>query len=208
MLTAQEFARLMPEVRPSLLSLAVQRFSVRDDDAEDLVQETCLRALGHLEEFREPASESSVLSWLTHLMSRIRSAERKRAEHRPVLVDLNEARNLEAPPAACWQRPLPDYLTPHERELVQAWLDGYNQEEIAQIYRIHRNTVALRLELAYEKFKDRMPRKDELVYDFWNFWDLSKVAVYSKPAGSSARWKRSGPNIARIGGTARRRRSA
>jgi len=206
MLTAQEFAALIPQVRPSLLSLAAQRFGARsDDDAEDLVQETCLRALNHLADFRETTSQVSVLSWLTHLMSRIRSAERKQSAHRPILVELMEARNVVAPPIVMGQRPLPDCLTDHEKALVQAWLDGYNQEEIAQGFRVHRNTVGNRLELAYEKLRKRLPREEELTYSFWLISECSKVTVYHKPVGVWPNWFRSGPSIARIGGPARRR---
>jgi len=206
-LTPDQFADLLPILRPHLLQSARTRYSsASDQDAEDLVQDTIVRALGMLQKFhsdhatRSAALADDLLCWLERTMYQPYDAQRKRNRRRPLTVSIVEARDEPAPPdpspdsrISINQRPLNHYLPQHYEQLVTAWLEGWSQEEIAQGFNLHRNTVGVRLEYAFQILNRKFPRKDEVTFSQGMINMCSRVPVYHKPGGMTTRWMRKHP---------------
>lgn len=210
-LTASEFSKILPDLRPALLQMARQRHGASSDsDAEDLVSETVLIALHILPKFvPDHTEDGGLLRWLRGVMRFSAGNERKRARKQvPVTtVPIDAARNIPSPPA-------PSHLVTAsaiyhfaslpagQASMVQDWLDGYTQKEIARRHStdpdnpMHRNTVGNRLELAFQTLRVAMPHAHEISYSFWLINTMSRHPVYHAPGGMSRRWfAKSPPDI-------------
>lgn len=137
----QEFDRRFQAVRPRLL--AICRAVVGAGDAEDLVQETYLRARSRLEQLRDP---DLLEAWLARVaLNEARSLVRKNNRQRERLRQLgpSEAREPDAE-----LRHLVDALPPVRRAAIALYYGyGYRVREVAEllgISEINARTVLFR----------------------------------------------------------------
>ena len=128
--------------------------------AQDLAQETFLRAYQHMESFRGDSSEKT---WLTRIAINLCKDElkrpwRKHVSGRQPVEDLLAARQQPAPQEDTVLREVMG-LRPKEREVVL--LRYYQQlklEEIAQALAIPKGTVTSRLNRAKGRLRARLER--------------------------------------------------
>lgn len=130
--------------------------------AEDLVQETCLRAWRSLDSLLD---DNAAKAWLIAILRRenARRFERKQLD----LVDIEDNQVASSQPSAEtsiereWLHKQIMQLAPEYREpLVLQILSGFNGEEIAMILDLNKNTVMTRLFRARNKLKELMDSKN------------------------------------------------
>jgi len=126
--------------------------------AEDLVQETYLRAWRFLDSLKD---EASAKSWLTTILRRenARRFERKQLDYSDVEMDsLPTAQSdFDARPEVVALRiALKKLPTAYREPLILQVLEGYTLEDIAEIMDLPRNTVATRLHRARQKLKQQL----------------------------------------------------
>ena len=126
--------------------------------AEDLVQETYLRAWRFLDSLKD---EASAKSWLTTILRRenARRFERKQLDYSDVEMDsLPTAQSdFDARPEVVALRiALKKLPTAYREPLILQVLEGYTLEDIAEIMSLPRNTVATRLHRARQKLKQQL----------------------------------------------------
>jgi RNA polymerase sigma-70 factor, ECF subfamily len=85
-------------------------------EAEDLVQETCLRALRAIDGLR---AEDSVKSWLFTILRNIWLNQLRQRRTTPDLIELDADENETYEPADATQDPHTDYVSKAEREQVR-----------------------------------------------------------------------------------------
>ena len=152
-----EFASLVePHFAP--LYRAALRLTRRRHDAEDLVQDVCLRACGRLDEL---AAVDNPRAWLMRILYRlfIDSERRRRrapvsfgAEHGdspsdgPGLERDADACRMHERLAAVW-----DELEPEQRALLALHAEGNDFAELAEAFGINRNAVSARLHRARQR---------------------------------------------------------
>ena len=135
--------------------------------AEDLVQETFLRAWRFLDSLKE---ESSAKSWLTTILRRenARKYERKQLEYSDVDTDAvaSEYQHFDARPEVLALRAALRQLPIKYREpLMLQVIDGYSLEEIAVRFDLPRNTVATRLHRARQKLRNALEADSEASHE-------------------------------------------
>ena len=123
--------------------------------AEDLVQETFLRAWRFLDSLKD---EASAKSWLTTILRRenARKYERKQFQYSDVDMDSisSETKEFDARPEVSALRIALKNLPGKYREpIVLQVLEGYSLKEIADMFDLPRNTVATRLHRARQKLR-------------------------------------------------------
>jgi len=123
--------------------------------AEDLVQETFLRAWRFLDSLKD---EAAAKSWLTTILRRenARLYERKQLQYSDVDMDSisSETKDFDARPEVSALRIALKGLQDKYREpLVLQVLEGYTLNEIAQMFELPSNTVATRLHRARQKLR-------------------------------------------------------
>jgi RNA polymerase sigma-70 factor (ECF subfamily) len=133
------YARYLPRLR-RWASGRLPAWARDARETQDLVQDTLLQALGHLEHF-EPRHEGALQAYLRQtVLNRIRD-ELRRVDRRPALTSL-DGREVDRGPspleAAIGSEAILRYeealtrLRPEEREAVIARVElGYNYEELA-----------------------------------------------------------------------------
>ena len=183
-------------VRP-LNGLPQQRLDIRDyldglygyamvlsrnsADAEDLVQETCLRALRAIDGLR---AEGSVKSWLFTILRNIWLNQLRQRRTAPDLIELDADENGSSAPADATQDPHADYVNKIEREQVRVAIqqlpvefreiiilreyEELSYQEIATLLDCPPGTVMSRLARARSKLRDLLsdglmaPREKEV----------------------------------------------
>lgn len=133
--------------------------------AEDLVQETCLRAWRSLDSLKD---EKSAKSWLITILRRenARRFERKRLE----LVDIDDhhvedksLRHSEDDIEKHWLHQKILALEPEYREpLLLQVIGGFSGDEISDILGLNRNTVMTRLFRARNQLKEQLDNQHKL----------------------------------------------
>ena len=126
--------------------------------AEDLVQETFLRAWRFLDSLKD---EGSAKSWLTTILRRenARRFERKQFEYSDVETDTLPATQSDfdaRPEVVALRIALKQLPTNYREPLILQVIEGYKLEEIAEIMSLPRNTVATRLHRARQKLKQQL----------------------------------------------------
>ena len=155
----RRFASLMePHFTP--LYRAALRLTRRRHDAEDLVQDVCLRACGRLDELGEI---DNLRAWLMRILYRLFIDAERRRRRAPVPFGAREGH--EDPPSegadperdadacrmhervvAVW-----DELEPEQRALLSLHAEGHELEELAQVFGINRNALSARLHRARQR---------------------------------------------------------
>jgi len=156
----QRFASL---VQPHFAALyrAAMRLTRRRADAEDLVQEVCLRAYSRLDDLGAVTSSRAwLMRSLYHLFIDATRRKRRRADV-PLLSDdlaaaphsedpgperAAEARRMHERLAAVWDR-----LDPEQRALLSLHAEGHDIEELAAIFAVNRNALSARLHRARQR---------------------------------------------------------
>ncbi|HEX8893897.1 MAG TPA: sigma-70 family RNA polymerase sigma factor [Terriglobales bacterium] len=136
-------------------------------EAEDLVQETCLRALRAIDGLR---AEGSVKSWLFTILRNIWLNQLRQRRTAPDLIELDADENGSSAPADATQDPRTDYVDKIEREQVRVAIQqlpvGFREiiilreyeelsyQEIATLLDCPAGTVMSRLARARSKLRD------------------------------------------------------
>jgi RNA polymerase sigma-70 factor, ECF subfamily len=136
-------------------------------EAEDLVQETCLRALRAIDRLR---AESSVKSWLFTILRNIWLNQLRQRRTSPQLIELDADGNNVNEPADGRQDPHADYVSQIQREQVQAAIqqlpvefreiivlreyEELSYQEIAALLGCPTGTVMSRLARARSRLRD------------------------------------------------------
>ena len=178
---ARAFEEVLAEHLDALFRTALRLCRGHEADAEDLLQDTALRAFNAYGGLREP---SAARSWLftilgrTHL-NRARGA-RRRAETASTDLDepafeaaLAEWRPLPSPAEALESRQLAEQLTralddlaPEQRAIVLLVdVEGFTQREVAGMLEVPEGTVASRLFRARRQLRAALetPARDALL---------------------------------------------
>jgi RNA polymerase sigma-70 factor (ECF subfamily) len=156
-----KFAGLVQPHFTALYRVAV-RLTRRRADAEDLVQEVCLRACSKLDELGAVANRRA---WLVRtLYHHFVDTERRRRRLRFVTLAaeddatagvpsddagpdrLADARLMHERLAGVWHR-----LDAEQRALLSLHAEGHDLEELGQIFSINRNAVSARLHRARQR---------------------------------------------------------
>ena len=132
--------------------------------SEDLVQETYLRAWRFLDSLQD---EASAKAWLTTILRRenARRFERKQLEYSDVELDSlpSDREDFDVRPEVLALRNALRLLPDKYREpLVLQVLEGFNLEEIANIFDLPRNTVATRLHRARQKLRKHLSGDEDM----------------------------------------------
>jgi RNA polymerase sigma-70 factor (ECF subfamily) len=141
--------------------------SRNNTEAEDLVQETCLRALRAIGRLR---ADSSVKSWLFTILRHLWINQLRQRRTAPHLVELDADQNGAYEPADAAQDPLTRYVNRVEREQVRAAIqqlplpfreiillreyEELSYQEIAALLDCPPGTVMSRLARARSKLRD------------------------------------------------------
>jgi RNA polymerase sigma-70 factor, ECF subfamily len=136
-------------------------------EAEDLVQETCLRALRAIDGLR---GEGSIKSWLFTILRNIWLNQVRRRRTAPDLIELDADDNGSTAPADATQDPHTDYVSKFERERVRVAIgqlpvefreiiilreyEELSYQEIAALLDCPPGTVMSRLARARSKLRD------------------------------------------------------
>lgn len=132
--------------------------------AEDLVQETFLRAWRFLDALKE---EAAAKSWLTTILRRenARRFERKQFEYSEVELDSLPATQSDfdaRPEVVALRIALKKLPATYREPLILQVIEGYTLEDIAQIMSLPRNTVATRLHRARQKLKQQLESDESI----------------------------------------------
>jgi RNA polymerase sigma-70 factor (ECF subfamily) len=156
----QRFASL---VQPHFVPLyrAALRLTRRRHDAEDLVQDVCLRVCGRLDEL---AALDNPRAWLMRILYRLFIDSERRRRRAPVALGAQERHDGEWPSdgagperdadacrmhervVAVW-----DELEPEQRALLSLHAEGHDFAELAEVFGINRNALSARLHRARQR---------------------------------------------------------
>lgn len=130
--------------------------------AEDLVQETFLRAWRFLDSLKD---ESSAKSWLTTILRRenARKYERRQLQYSDIETDTIPMANTDfddRPEVLALRNALRELPVKYREPLILQVLEGYSLEEIAEMFGLPRNTVATRLHRARQRLRSRLEEDD------------------------------------------------
>ena len=162
---AEAFDQMMLQQGASIHRL-VTRLLGWEDDCDDVVQETFIAAWEQLPRFR---GESTLNTWLSSIaINQCRKYRRKKGRWRKFLGDLQKRESLrqaspEDPPSV-WkvadiQHAL-QALSQQDREaIVLCCLENRDLEQVAQMLRIKKNTLEVRLHRARKRLKDHLQQR-------------------------------------------------
>ena len=160
--TETDLAAALPSLRPALIRVARRLRRCSWEDAEDLVSETVLIALPLLSQYDPSTGSKGLRPWLLKILYRVIREDRKREARHMETAPLEAAVSIAASEPFTLSRQVRELFRslPHnERILVNEWLAGYSQLEIARRHRLHRNTVRIRLELSFCNPPHRVPQR-------------------------------------------------
>jgi RNA polymerase sigma-70 factor (ECF subfamily) len=156
----QKFASL---VQPHFTALyrTAMRLTRRRADAEDLVQEVCLRAYSRLDDL---GAVTSARAWLMRALYHLFIDATRRKRRQPSLAlpgddvagaphsedagpeRLAEAGRMHERLAAVWDR-----LDAEQRALLSLHAEGHDLEELAAIFAVNKNALSARLHRARQR---------------------------------------------------------
>ena len=127
-------------------------------EAEDLVQETCLRAWRFIGSLKD---DGAAKSWFTTILRRenARKYERKRLEYSQVEIDevKDPQEDLDSKPEMIALRvALKELPLMYREPLILQVLGGYSLKEISVLFDIPANTAATRLHRARLKLREQL----------------------------------------------------
>ncbi len=150
----------------SMIHAYAYRFTLSSFDAEDIAQETFVKAARSLPAFR---GESSFKSWLYRIaINTSRDWGRLKAKRTRLDEALKSAGIDEAPPAAnegandCVTAALAALPEEQRRAVILVYYDGMNHAEAARLLDCAETTLSWRIFKAKRKLKTVLSRKEEL----------------------------------------------
>jgi RNA polymerase sigma factor (sigma-70 family) len=186
--------RLLP-IRASLIRFACRKRPCSIEDAEDLVGESVRLALLILPQYDETTGQEGLMRWLQGILRIVILRDRERTAQQVDIVPIEDAVDVPAPhPHSRRDRlqPAIDCLPPKLRAVVCYHLDGYSQADIARLLKIHRNTVANRMELAEQALRVHFG-SFERALDFDLFDACARVSIYERPRDVWLPWRHNHP---------------
>ncbi|KLV05284.1 sigma-70 family RNA polymerase sigma factor [Photobacterium ganghwense] len=132
--------------------------------AEDLVQETCLRAWRSLDSLQD---DSAAKSWLITILRRenARRFERKQLDLVDIddyaLADTQQYGSEQDAELQMLRRQIMKLAPEYREPLVLQVMAGFNGDEIADILGLNRNTVMTRLFRARNQLKEQIEKQSE-----------------------------------------------
>lgn len=133
--------------------------------AEDLVQESCMRAWKSFDKLRETASSKA---WLMTILRNEHA--RQYARYRPDMVDLDldmlslrDTDNDTSPEAFALKQALNELANEYKEPLLLQVIGGLSCEEIASVCNISKSATMTRLFRAKQKLREALQPADEQV---------------------------------------------
>jgi RNA polymerase sigma factor (sigma-70 family) len=169
----EQFAALYRKYRRRMVVFFIRAFRVTEEDAEELTQDTFVRFLQALDEYRGDA-EWAFLEKIARNVgyNRVRSISAIKRGANLKAVEIDDPGQFAAEPAAAAE---PDYaerqyralqrselydaiasLPPGQRQCLQLWLDGFQYNEIAPILRVTQDAVKSRIRDAKRLLRERL----------------------------------------------------
>jgi RNA polymerase sigma factor (sigma-70 family) len=195
-ITQSDFAVALRKLRPGLVQAARRLRRCNYDDADDLVSEVVLSALARLPEYTGGTGVNGLRRWLTGILHRAAQRDYREETFQIATEPLSEAEGLPAVDDAVDTSAFEDSihtLPRTHRRLVFDWLDGYGQDAIARRNRLHRNTVAIRLEESFAILRLAFPDAETLTTTYALFAFCSRATVYRKPKSPWFPWLQQHP---------------
>jgi|SRR5688572_28486925 len=159
-------------VQPHFAALhrAAMRLTRRRSDAEDLVQEVCLRACARLDDL---GAVTNARAWLMRALYHLFVDATRRKRRRPDVPlpgdegagvphseepgpeRAAEARRMHERLAAVWGR-----LDPEQQALLSLHAEGHDLEELAAIFAVNKNALSARLHRARQRLAKLLAADD------------------------------------------------
>lgn len=191
-----DFAAMVRNLRPKLVQVVRRLLRCSYDEAEDVVSEVVVIALARLDDYDKATGIDGLRYWLITIVLRTAHYHARAETRREAMDSLAAARTVQTSELSTSERDFKDAirsLRPDQGLLVMDWMDGYSQDDIARRLRIHRNTVAIRLEEAFDRMRIEFPDIESLEYSVALFAACSRVTVYRKPTASWLPWEEQHP---------------
>lgn len=209
LLSAQQFAATLPELRPQLHAFLARKGPYSPEDSEDLVEDAICIALEHLADYHPETGDRGLWLWLRGILQVVLMRFHDQVGHNVETVPIETAAELPAPPpsiapryvAAQSIRQLPRL----QRHLVWAWLDGYTVMQMARAYSLHRHTISKYLNLAFHSLRTIVPLGEYHTFTDSDFDYCRRVTVYHPPIGVWPSWRHTHPPDKVLWGNAYRR---
>ena len=148
----------------------VERFCRNSANAEDIVQETFIRAWRHLPQLRE--DERPIRPWLFHVARNLATDANRAARARPVSLALQTAEAVQSGPADAALDQVLDrqllesallHLSPaHRRVVVETFYVGGRASAVAEQLGIPSGTARSRLHYALRALRREIPAPDAI----------------------------------------------
>lgn len=183
-ISKREFAAGAEKLRPQLALAARLLLRCSVEDAEDVVSEGILMALGRLDTFDAATGQEGLRCWLTTLLYNAgRFRARREARHIPTatLLEAEQTPAVEVNAEATTFEEALRALPSDQAAMVRDWLEGYTYAEIARRLCVHRNTVPARLEEAFARLRAHFPDVESLRFALDPFTACARVPIYRKP---------------------------
>ncbi len=169
---------ILPEIGQPVLRY-LERYVGNRALAEDLLQETLLRVSKNFDSFD---GRSSVKTWAFAIASRVASDYFRQSERRRLIVDLDEARDMEDPEPPIEKRVIQDEMNQCVRQVIDSLPDTYRAalilydleelsiEQTAEVCQCTIGSAKIRIHRARQRLKEALRnqcafyRDDEGVY--------------------------------------------
>lgn len=170
-LPPRAFEELLAEYVDPLYRTALRLAGGRPADAEDLLQDACLRAFERFGSLRSP---DAARSWLFTILVRTHLNRERSRRRRPEIVDADLDEGAFERALAGWQSATPEDVLAREelRDQLRAALgtldsglrtvvclvdvEGFSHREVAEMLQVPEGTVASRLFRARRELRDRL----------------------------------------------------
>ena len=177
-MTADErFQSLYKRFYIRVVKFFVRSFHCSEDDAKDMAQETFVRVLRAMDEYRGDAEWAFLEVTARHIAyNKFRSMTAAKRRGQTEAIDESTKMPAVQPPDYAAQqereirlRQMHDEiakLPPGQRESMQLWLDGFSYEEIARFLRVSVDAVKSRIRDAKRRLREKLgadvlPKDDE-----------------------------------------------
>jgi RNA polymerase sigma factor (sigma-70 family) len=192
-LTVEQFTAWYQRIRPVLVREARRRCGA--DEAEDIVQETWLRATTLLTRFDSACGPEAFGRWIVCVLAhvcqerraRLRSERMRMATPEEAAEAIEQAEDAQEPqldPAGCRDRLLEMIgrigLTARQEGCFRLWLEGLRVQQIADRFGIRQQVVSEHLAVVRRKLREVRPIETIAPHRNW-FREVCAVTIYRPP---------------------------